>query len=233
MASTTASPAFTGFPPGCLGFLRALALHNSREWFNAHREVFVETLQRPMGRLVDAATLELARRKVPLRGQGEKSMFRMNRDIRFSKDKTPYKTNLGAVLSRDGTKGGLGLLYAHLGPAECFLAAGVYMPEPEVLKRIRARVVSKAKVFRALRTRLERAGLPLDAEGALKRLPRGFEAVEAPDLQAAVKLKNFIVRRDLTEASLSRGPALVDGMADLAEAALPLLEFCWAAAAGR
>lgn len=224
---------FTGFPPGALDFLRALALHQSREWFHANREVFDATLQRPLVALVDAVSEELARRKVPLKGAGQKSLFRMNRDVRFSRDKSPYKTNLGAVLSRDGSKRSLGLLYLHLDPKGSFVAAGVYQPEPDELKRIRRRVVEKPRAFRAATARLAKAGLALDPEGALKRLPKGFEEVEGADLQAAVRLKNLIVLKPVSEAGLGKGKALVATAAGVAEASLPLLTFCWDAVSGR
>jgi uncharacterized protein (TIGR02453 family) len=226
------STAFTGFPPDALGFLTALALHQSRDWFQAHRATFEATLRQPMGALVDAVSVELARRHVPLQGHGVAAVFRMNRDLRFSKDKRPYRTNVGAMLTRDGVKGGLGVLYLHLDPAGSFVAAGVYQAEPAELKRIRSRIVSQGRAFRAIQARLKKARLKLDPMGALKRLPRGFEAVEAEDLQAALRLRHFIVRRDLPEAALTRGKGLVATVAGLAEAALPLLQFCWAATAG-
>lgn len=229
MALTSTDP-FTGFPPDALGFLRALAVHQSRDWFQAHRDVFDATLHAPMVAFVDAVSVELAARKVPLQGAGARSLFRMNRDVRFSRDKSPYKTNLGAVLTRDGNKKGLGLLYLHVDPKGSFVAAGVYLPEADELKRIRARICEEPRAFRAARARLTKAKLSFGEEFALKRLPRGFEAVEAEDLQEAVKLKSLVVSRAIPEAGLTKGRALVKTAADLAEAALPLLEFCWAAA---
>ena len=225
--------AFGGFPPDALSFLRALTIHQSRDWFQAHREVFTATLHLPMVSLINAVSQELARREVPLKGDGARSLFRMNRDVRFSKDKSPYKTNMGAVLTRDGSKKGLGLLYLHLDPKGSFVAAGVYMPEPDELRRIRVRIREQPRAFRGARARLLKAKLSFDAEFALKRLPRGFEDVEAEDLQEAVKLKSLIVSRPLTETALTRGRALVETAADVAQAALPLLQFCWAAVDGR
>lgn len=224
---------FTGFPPQALGFLQALAVHQSAPWFQTNREVFVEAIQKPFGALVDTLTAELARRKVPLKGPGHKAMFRMNRDTRFSKDKAPYKTNAGAVLSRDGSKKDLGLLYVNVDPRGSFLAAGVYQPEPPQLKAIRDRIVARPRQWRAVAAGLKRARLALDPEYALKRLPRGYEAVEAADLQAAVKLKSFVVLKDVSPALLEDGKKLVAAAVKLAEASLPLLRFCWTAVDGR
>jgi uncharacterized protein (TIGR02453 family) len=223
---------FEGFPAGALSFFRALTLHQSRDWFLSNKAKFEETLRRPMGELVDAVSAELARRKVPLRGEGTSAIFRQNRDVRFSKDKAPYKTNLGAVLSRDGSKRSLGLLYLHLAPERCFVAAGVHSPEPDDLQRIRKRIVAEPRAFRAALARLAKDGLELDGEAAMKRLPRGFEAVEAPDLQAAVKQRHLIVLKALPESALGKPAVLVKTAAEVAEAALPLLRFCWAATGG-
>jgi uncharacterized protein (TIGR02453 family) len=227
------SSGFAGFEKGALGFFHALTLNQSREWFLANKAVFQDALQRPMGELVDAVSAELVRREVPLQGQGLKSIFRQNRDVRFSKDKRPYKTNLGAVLSRDGSKRSLGLLYVHLAPGDCFTAAGVYQPEPDDLKRIRARVVAQPRAFRGVLQKLAKAGLALDPEGSMKRLPRGFEGVEAEDLQAAVKQRHLIVMKSFPDSLLGKPGPLVKMVADLAQATLPLLEFCWAAVGGR
>jgi uncharacterized protein (TIGR02453 family) len=229
-----AAVSFKGFPPHSVDFLRALALHQSRDWFQAHKDTFVSTLQQPMGAWVDQVSAELKRKEVPLHGDGVKAMFRMNRDVRFSKDKSPYKTHLGAVLSRDGTRtSGAGLLYLHVGPKECFAAAGVYMPEPPDLLRIRKRIVARPAAFRALVSRLRKARLALDPDGSLKRLPRGFEGVAGADLQAWVKLKSFIVMKPFPEAALTSGPRLVKTAVELAEDALPLLTFSWDALSGR
>jgi uncharacterized protein (TIGR02453 family) len=220
---------FEGFPRGALGFFRALTVHQSRDWFLANKVVFETTLRRPMGELVDAVSAELARRRVPLRGEGTGAIFRQHRDVRFSKDKAPYKTNLGAVLSRDGSKRSLGVLYLHLAPGGCFVAAGVHAPEPDALKAIRTRIVAEPRAFRAALARLAKAELELDGEAAMKRLPRGFEGVAPADLQAAVKQRHLIVLRPFPESALGKPAVLVKTAADVAEAALPLLRFCWAA----
>jgi uncharacterized protein (DUF2461 family) len=109
-------PSFPGFAAADLAFLTGLAAHNDREWFTAHRAVYDERLKPTLSVLIEALNAALAGRGLPLAGDPKKSVFRIHRDVRFSKDKRPYKTHVSATLTRDGQKLSPGLVYVHIEP---------------------------------------------------------------------------------------------------------------------
>ena len=96
--------AFQGFGPKALPFLKALGFHQTKEWFEANRATYESDLKTPMGDLVEDLSAAFAKAKIPLKGDRQASLFRINRDVRFAKDKSPYKTNVGAVMTRGGSK---------------------------------------------------------------------------------------------------------------------------------
>jgi len=225
-----ALPPFEGFRPAALGFLRGLAANNDRAWWAEHRAAYENDLRLPFAALLRTLTERLVEAKLPLRGDPFGAQFRLHRDVRFAADKRPFKTNAGAVLTRDGTKRSQGLLYVHLDPEGCFTAAGFWHPEPPQLAAMRGAVAGDpagwGKVVRAL----GKAGLQLDRSEALSRPPKGFDA--APEAVVEdLKLKNWVVRRPLAARALGK-PALVEEITDLARAAAPLLHFGWAALKG-
>lgn len=225
---STVAGAFPGFRPAALAFFRDLTVSNERGWFQDNKPTYEAEVVRPMALLVPELAAELARRKVPLTGDVKKSMFRIHRDVRFSNDKSPYKTHAGAVWSRDGVKMSPGVLYFHFDPEGSFVAAGFYVPEPPLLAKLRNAQVRRTDEFLAVVAALEGYGLTLSREDALKRTPRGFEETADGPLAEHLKLKSLIVSRPLTPKDL-RGPALVAKLADFAAQALPLLHFGWAA----
>jgi uncharacterized protein (DUF2461 family) len=110
------SSAFEGFAPRELGFLADLSANNNKDWFSEHRSVFDEGLKPAMGRLITALSVEFAARDLPFAGDAKKSVFRINRDVRFSRDKRPYKTHISASLTREGDKMAPGAVYVHVEP---------------------------------------------------------------------------------------------------------------------
>jgi uncharacterized protein (TIGR02453 family) len=220
---------FAGFGRGLPSFFAELAEHQSRDWFLANKPRYESDILRPMEALLASLTLALAAQDIPLIGT-KASVFRINRDVRFSRDKSPYKTNVGAVLTRTGTKASQGVLYVHAGAAEAFLALGFYNPEPDQLSALRVAILARPDRWRGIAHDLEEAALPLSREYMAARLPRGYDAAEVGDLAEWLRLKSFIVRRDLPPASLY-GPGLVKPIADFAAAGQPLLRFGWQALA--
>ncbi len=107
---------FPGFDPADLAFLTGLAAHNDRDWFAAHRGTYDERLKPALAALIAATSDACAARGVPLAGDPKKSVFRIHRDTRFSKDKKPYKTHVSATLTRDGAKMSPGMIYIHIEP---------------------------------------------------------------------------------------------------------------------
>ena len=169
---------FSGFGPQALPFFNALAFHQTKDWFEANRAIYDGDVKGPLGDLVEELAARFAKAKIPLKGDRKASLFRINRDVRFAKDKSPYKTNSGAVLTRSGTKNDPGLIYVHIAGEGCFAAAGFYQPEPPTSWRACALAIVRApKAWRTMIAKLAKAGLALEEEYAMKRAPRGFEDI--------------------------------------------------------
>ncbi len=220
-------PPFDGFPADAFAFFDDIAANQDRVWFAANKARYQGAVLQPLACLVAAVSARLAADGPPLRGDPKGAVFRINRDVRFSKDKQPYKTHAGAILTRDGGKGTLGFLYLHVAAGGGFAAAGFHQPEPDALRDLRAWILAKPAGWHATVAALAGTDLALSRDDALTRPPKGFEA--APDdLGAALKLKSWVVRRELGRDLLS-APALVDALAGLAVDAEPLLRFGWSA----
>lgn len=224
---TISAPKFTGFSEGTLRFLAELKQNNRREWFNERKAFYKDTVEEELRRLVWSTSAALAKKKIPLSTEPKKAIFRIYRDTRFSADKSPYKTNLGAVFNTGG-KPGSGVLYVHVEPSESFMAIGFYHPEQLGLTRIREAIADRWKEFRSVINRLGRAGLTLRDSEALKRVPRGFELFADAECAEYLKYKSFIVSRQLTETDL-RSPELPSKLTLFASEGLPLLKFGWTA----
>jgi uncharacterized protein (TIGR02453 family) len=228
-------PQFTGFTAEGLAFLDKLRVlqengdfDGAREWYTSHKAVHERELKLPLGLLVEDLAARCEAAGLPLRGDRKTSLFRIHRDVRFSGDKSPYKTHSGAVLSRDGSYKSPGVFYIHIDPTGCLWAAGFHMPDPKELAKLRARIRDEPAAFRKLARHLKGLGLALGAHEELKRLPRGFEDVTAPDLAAAVKLKGYTVYAPLEDQEVMT-PDLVDKLAGFATQIMPLLDFGWEA----
>jgi uncharacterized protein (DUF2461 family) len=133
---------FNGFAAADLAFLTGLAAHNDREWFTAHRAIYDERLKPTLSALIEALNGAFAARGLPLAGDPKKSVFRIHRDVRFSKDKRPYKTHVSATLTRDGQKLSPGLVYVHIepegGPAPAFDPETIDPLDPSTLPSAQA-----------------------------------------------------------------------------------------------
>jgi len=211
------TPRFAGFRPAAFTFLRDLSRNNDKLWFEEHREVYEREVREPMRRLVAALDARLATIAPEIVGDPKRSMFRIYRDVRFSKNKAPFKTNAGAWLyHRDagrkvgtmGEGGGAGF-YFHIDPTTCFVAGGMWMPARPALNRIREVIAGQPKALARLTSApafRKRFG-ELSQEMKLRRVPQGFPA----DHPAAewLKLQSFTVRA-LIERSVVTSPRLVD-----------------------
>jgi uncharacterized protein (TIGR02453 family) len=195
----------THFTPAAITFLRGLARHNDREWFNARKQVYERELKGPMLALVDEITQSMAAYAPEHMRPAHKCMMRIYRDIRFSADKRPYKTHLSAWWSRRGMeKTSGGGFYLEIGPKRCFVAGGVYMPERDQLLALRRWLAENhrdysAQVKKLLKPRSPRAPHfePIDPD-ALSRVPKGFCSEHpAADL---LRARNWGVRCTLPTA---------------------------------
>jgi uncharacterized protein (TIGR02453 family) len=153
---------FRGFPPECLTFYEGLERDNSRSYWTAHREEFEEAVRGPMRELL--VTLD--------EQWGPFHLFRPNRDVRFAKDKSPYKTALGAV--GESERGAH--FYVQISAAGLFVASGFYHLSSDQLERYRAAVddARKGPQLVKLVREVEQAGLDVHVRDALKTAPRGY-----------------------------------------------------------
>ncbi|MFI5255411.1 MAG: DUF2461 domain-containing protein, partial [Candidatus Limnocylindrales bacterium] len=171
---------FDGFRPEAIQFLADLAANNERAWFQPRKADYERLLKEPLVALVAALAERFAASGLPLRADPARSPFRIYRDIRFSKDKSPYKTNIGADFPWTGGLGGgesrhgMGG-YFHIAPGEIFVGGGMWHPEPERLTAWRRAVVSDPKaVHRALDDPAFVKLFGTVNGDALKRVPAGY-----------------------------------------------------------
>jgi len=166
----------THFSNEAMKFLRGLKRNNDRVWFDARKSVYEQELKAPMLALigeVNEAMVEFAPMHIR---PPQKIMMRIYRDIRFAKDKRPYKTHVSAWWVRDGLEKTSGAgFYFHVSPEEVVIAAGVYMPEREQLLAIRRYLAEHHAEFRALMKGKKLRSLMEENDGApLTRAPKGF-----------------------------------------------------------
>ena len=214
--------AFKGFGQKAIPFLKALDFHQSREWFLENRDLFEKELRDPFGDLVETLTERFTQAGLGLRGDRKKSLFRINRDVRFAKDKRPYNRHLSAILSPDGTKMAHGVFYVHVGLEGCFADVAWWQPEPALLLAMRKAIATQPDKFRAMVKALKKNGLELETEGRMKRTPRGFEQISEPDLTDAIRNRHFVVQHVIDPAGI-HGAQLVDELVDFTLRAKPLL----------
>ena len=223
--SRSSSQRFSGFTPAALKFLRDLAKNNDRNWFMPRKHIYETELLEPLGTLVADASEALRKAKIAIGANPLHARFRIYRDIRFSRDKSPYKTNLGAYLSPGGKRDEPGGLYVHIQPKKSFLAIAFYQLEKEQLLRWRTAMAKDPKRFQSMLRALERNGLKISEESeSLKRMPRGFEAHADSPIAKYFRLGSFTVGERLSDKDVSSG-RLVDRMVALAKKAKPLLEY--------
>ena len=179
---------FPGFPPEALQFFRGLARNNRREWFLPRKPLFEEKVKEPMRQLVDALNLALHEFAPEYETDPDKAIFRIYRDVRFSKDKKPYKEHIAATFHRRGTTShGQAGYYVAISHKEVAVGGGVYAPEPQQLLAIRGRIAEHHEEFRRILAAKPVRKLLGSLEGAqLSRVPRGF----APDHPAAELLRH-------------------------------------------
>ena len=184
-----------------LQFLRNLEKNNNREWFNENKTLYQEAQQDVIS-FVEKLMEEMADFDEEIgKLEAKKSVFRIYRDTRFSKDKTPYKTNFGAGLGM-GKGNKISGYYLHIEPGKSFLAGGVYKPEPSVLKTIRQEISAFGDEFKAILEQDEFRNYfrGLSVEDKLKKVPQGFEKDDK--MAEYLKLKHFIVTHPISDEQL-------------------------------
>lgn len=162
-----------------LPFLLSLKENNNRDWFAQHKTEYLE-IKNYLEGFADNLIEKLSVFDPEIKGvSGKKSMYRIYRDTRFSKDKTPYKTHIGIFICRDGSHGDCSGYYLHIEPNNCFMGAGVYALSPDKIKKIRQEIYFKSEEFRKIveeKSIVENFGkLTEDFNSKLKIPPRGYD----------------------------------------------------------
>lgn len=227
---------FSGFSKEALAFFKALQFHQDRAWFQENKALYETKVREPMLALLDALSERFDKEDIPLRGD-KRSMFRINRDVRFAKDKTPYQTHTGAVMTPSGAKDDPGLIYIHItapdlesmgGRTGSFIAAGFHTPGSDTLLKMRTAIRKDPEAWHEMEARLKKAGLALATRNSLTRVPRGFEDMKGSDVEPAIRLKTYIIDEQVPESTVT-SPELEGVIVNFTRRALPLLEFGWKA----
>lgn len=188
------------FTSESFAFLRELSENNNRDWFAANKKRYESEVRDPALRFIGDFGPRLHRiapRLVadprPVGG----SMFRIYRDTRFSRDKSPYKTHLGIHFFHEKEKAAASVpgFYLHISPEECFAAAGIWHPDPQSLAKIREAIAKGPTDWKSIK----RSGLPIEG-GSLKRPPRGF-AADHPMVED-LKRTDFVTSVPLSEKEI-------------------------------
>ncbi len=203
-------------------FLVELSYNNDKPWFDKHRAEY-QVLREDFVRFVDGVIKETARFDSSVEGiQAKDCLFRINRDTRFSHDKSPYKTTFSAAISPEGRHSDGPVYYFQIsGPGESIAAGGVYMPGPERLAAIRGFIYGNPKKADALlknKTLIEQFG-GLDEERKLKRYPKGFDSGSE-----LLKFRNFTVSRSFDAMSFD-SDGLLEHVTNSFRAMRPLMKF--------
>ena len=215
---------FAGLPKEGLKFLRSLKRNNNREWFQRHKSIYETQVKKPMESLIEAMATDFARFAPEMVASPKVSAYRIYRDTRFSKDKSPYKTHIAAVFPRSGLGKHEGAgYYLHIAPAELLIGGGLYMPLPEDLNAVRSHIAARPAAFaRIVEGREFRRLFGALGGEQLSRVPRGF----SPDHVAAnyLKHKQFLASR-FFDPEVATTPKFYALAVETFQAMLPLIRF--------
>ena len=208
-----------------LHFLKKLKINNNREWFDSNKTEYLaskEIFEEFVSELIKG--INKFDKKVSLDLKPKDCTFRIYKDVRFSKDKTPYKNNMSASINPGGKKSNIPGYYFHLEPEACFLAGGVYMPMPDVLKAIRQEIdynpLPLINVLKSASFKKEFNGI--DEEDKLKNPPKGFNKDHAHS--EILKNRHFIVSQKFENKVILKKEGLSKTL-DSFKAMYPFLDY--------
>ena len=185
-------------------FLGKLYKHNNREWFNAHKEEYLRAKATFDGFVQEliSEVYKFDKNINPDILSVKDCTYRIYRDIRFSSDKSPYKTHMGAYLVKGGKKSPYAGYYFHIEPFTdeyadgCMLCAGAYMPDNKQIASVREEIMVNGESF--LKAINKAKGFALFEDNSLKRTPLGYESVTDEKLKNLLRLKAYLVIKDIT-----------------------------------
>ncbi len=184
-------------------FLRELRHYNNKEWFYEHKPVY-QIVRKQFEQLIAHTILDIAQIDQSIKNvEPKQCIFRINRDIRFSKDKSAYKTNFGAFIASGGRNAGYAGYYIHLEPDDCFLAGGIYMPPADRLKAVRTEIFENTDDFKKI---IENEDFKKHFNGIirdemLKKAPKGFPK-DFNDIDL-LKYKHYTVMKKISEEQVT------------------------------
>lgn len=209
-----------------LKFLKDLKKNNNKPWFDSHRKDY-EIAKSDFANFIQSVIDRQGKTdKTISQLKAKDCMFRINRDVRFSKDKSPYKTNMGAYINRGGKKSLYGGYYFHCEPGQSFMGGGLWMPMPPELNKVRQEIDYNLKEFKKIISsknfKSVYKDLSQNKEYVLTRVPKGYE----PYNPAAeyLKMKSFVALTNLKDADLT-SKNLVNKTTTAFKALQPLIEF--------
>jgi len=186
-----------------LAFLKNLKSNNNKDWFEANKQAYLDS-KLEFELFIDKLIKGLVKndKKISPELKGKDCTFRIYKDVRFSKDKTPYKNNMGASMNPGGKKSLVAGYYFHFEPGNSFLAGGMWMPEPELLQAIRQEIdYNPEPLMKILKSAsFKKYFKGLDEEDRLKNPPKGFDK-EHPHVEL-LKNKHFIVSYPLSDKAI-------------------------------
>jgi uncharacterized protein (TIGR02453 family) len=211
--------------PSTLKFLKGLKKNNNRPWFEAHRKQY-EIAKEDFYVLVDALITGIAGFEKAIGALKAKDCtFRINRDVRFSKDKRPYKNNIAAYFNKEGKKSNLGGYYLHIEPGHSFVAGGLWMPEPAILAGIRQEIDYSYEEWKKITgnaTFKKTFPKGVSSEAMLIRPPKGYEA-DNPAIEY-LKMKSFVVSAPVSDAAIQSNN-FVKEVVKIMQAIKPMVDF--------
>jgi uncharacterized protein (TIGR02453 family) len=213
--------------PATIKFLQVLKKNNSKEWFDLNRKQY-EVVKADFAALVDSVIKSFGKKDPSIANLlAKECVFRINRDVRFSKNKAPYKTNLGASISAGGKKGMLAGYYFHLEPGgNSFVGGGLYMAEPDKLKKIRQEIDYNwdafSKILNHKKFKDQYGDLDKSEGVTLVREPKGYEK-DNPAIDY-IKLKSWIALKPISDKALTEKD-LVKTITAAFEALYPMIVF--------
>lgn len=207
------------FTPDSFAFLRELRDNNDREWFAENKQRYEREVRDPALRFISDFGPQLSKIAPRLVADPRRSMFRIYRDIRFSRDKSPYKTHVGIHFFHEKAKAAASVpgFYLHISPGECFAAAGIWHPDAASLAKVRKTIAGNSPEWK----RLKRSKLPIEG-GALKRPPRGY-AADHPFIDD-LKRTDFVTSIALEDADLC-SPKFISEFGRACRKMTPLVKF--------
>ncbi|QES90608.1 DUF2461 domain-containing protein [Rhizosphaericola mali] len=210
-----------------LHFLSSLEKNNHKEWFDANKTDYQDAKEDLILTVSDILRQFQQKDTTLAQVEAQKTLFRINRDVRFSKNKAPYKTNLGASINASGRTGNLAGYYLHIQPGgNSFCGGGLWNPEPEALAKVRQEIDYNLEEFEAIVEnkdfKKQFGGLERAEEFLLKREPKGYTK-DNPAIEF-LKFKCFIGSHHLTD-KMVQSEALVSEILQSFEAIFPLIQF--------